>query len=74
MFIPTDIMIVITEFLGYNDIEADCKIISIISEGKSVNKIKKDQSLQENVKKFLKNIKPPPLVKFYIDVDPVNFL
>ena len=37
-------------------------------------KIKKDQSLQENVKKFLKNIKPPPLVKFYIDVDPVNFL
>ncbi len=32
-----------TEFLGYNDIEADCKIISIISEGKSVNKIKKDQ-------------------------------
>ena len=37
-------------------------------------KIKKDQSLQENVKNFLKNIKPPPLVKFYIDVDPVNFL
>ncbi len=32
-----------TEFLGYNDMEADCKIISILSEGKSVNKINKDQ-------------------------------
>ena len=32
-----------TEFLGYSDMEADCKIISIISEGKSVDKIKKDQ-------------------------------
>jgi len=32
-----------TEFLGYNDMEADCKIISILSGGKSVNKINKDQ-------------------------------
>ncbi len=32
-----------TEFLGYSDMEADCKIISIISESKSVDKIKKDQ-------------------------------
>ncbi len=32
-----------TEFLGYSDMEADCKIISIISESKSVDKVKKDQ-------------------------------
>ncbi len=32
-----------TEFLGYSDMEADCNIISIILESKSVDKIKKDQ-------------------------------
>ena len=32
-----------TEFLGYSDVEAECKIVSIISDSKSVDKIKKDQ-------------------------------
>ncbi|MBS56387.1 MAG: alanine--tRNA ligase [Rickettsiales bacterium] len=32
-----------TEFLGYNDLEAECQIITIVSEGKNVNKIKNDQ-------------------------------
>ena len=32
-----------TEFLGYQDVESECKIISIIFETKSVNKVKKDQ-------------------------------
>ena len=37
-------------------------------------KMRKKQILQENVKNFLKNIKPPSSVKLYIDVDPINFL
>ena len=33
-------------------------------------KVKKDQNLQENLRIFLKNIKPTNSIKFYIDVDP----
>ena len=32
-----------TEFLGYKDIEAECKILALVSGGKAINIIEKDQ-------------------------------
>ncbi len=37
-------------------------------------KLKKNYSLQYDVKKFIKKLKVPLEVKLYIDVDPINFL
>ena len=33
-----------TEFLGYNDLEAECKILSIVSNGEKINNIEQNQS------------------------------
>ena len=37
-------------------------------------KLKKNYTLQSNVKEFIKKFKVPSEVKLYIDVDPINFL
>ena len=37
-------------------------------------KIEKNIAYQNDIKKFLKNIKVPPSLKLYIDVDPISFL